>query len=84
MIEFVTNNSPQSAFSIGYKANYVEDTVNKKFLVVRKITKQSARLLVIKVKKWIFEVEHVMQLGLYSISATLAHSYQFILPNFIL
>ena len=51
MIEFVTNNSPQSAFSIGYKANYVEDTVNKKFLVVRKITKQSARLLVIKVKK---------------------------------
>jgi hypothetical protein len=30
IIGFVTNNSPQSAFGIGYKENYVKDTVNKK------------------------------------------------------
>jgi hypothetical protein len=30
IIEFVTNNSPQFAFGIGYKENCVEDTVNKK------------------------------------------------------
>jgi len=45
--EFVTNNSPQSALGIGYKENYVEETVNKNFLVLRKISKWLARILVI-------------------------------------
>ena len=39
IIEFVTNSSPQSALGIGNKESYVEDTVNRKFLVLRKITK---------------------------------------------
>jgi hypothetical protein len=30
IIEFVTNNSSQSAFGIGYTENYIEETANKK------------------------------------------------------
>jgi len=39
IIEFVTNNSPQSALDIGNKENYVEETENKNFLVLQIITK---------------------------------------------
>jgi len=39
IIEFVTNNSPQSAFVIVCKENYMEETVNKKFLALQIVTK---------------------------------------------
>jgi len=39
IIEFVTNNSPQSAFGIVYKEDYKDEAVNKKLLALQIITK---------------------------------------------
>jgi hypothetical protein len=33
----MTNNPPQCAFNIGYEENYIEEILNKKFLVLHKI-----------------------------------------------
>jgi len=76
IIKFIMNNSPHCTLRNCCKEEYVEETGNRNFLICKCITTSNGRI--ISIKRFLNYVQHFMQIGGCSISATLTLSDQFL------